>query len=86
MITSDVYVFFCSILVGAFLTLVFDFFRIARRKGKTGNIAIYIQDIFFGIIVTITIIISAFFTNSGDLRGYMFIGYVLRRNVLFVAV
>lgn len=86
MLTSEVYVFFWSILIGAFLTLIFDFFRLTRRKRKTRDIIVYIQDILFGFIVTITIIISAFIINSGDLRGYMFIGYALRFNVLFITL
>lgn len=83
MIVKEVYVFLWSILVGVFLTFIFDFFRLLRRNKKTNDITVYIQDIFFWIIVTIVIMLSAFFTNSGELRGYMFIGYALRSNVLF---
>lgn len=77
MITNQVYVFFCSILIGAVLTLIFDCFRLMRRNKKTRDLIVYIQDILFWIIVAIVIIISAFITNSGELRGYMFIGYIL---------
>lgn len=82
MITREVYVFFWSIIIGAILTLIFDFFRLTRRNKKARDLTVYIQDIFYGIIVTLIIIISAFMTNDGDLRGYMFVGYVLRFNVL----
>lgn len=77
MITSQVYVFFWSIIIGAILTLIFDIFRLMRRNKESRDIIVYIQDIFFWIIVAIVIIISAFITNSGELRGYMFIGYAL---------
>lgn len=77
MITNQVYVFFWSILIGAFLTLIFDFFRLMRRHKNTRDLIVYIQDIFFWLIVAVVIIISAFLTNSGELRGYMFIGYAL---------
>lgn len=86
MITNQVYVFLWSIIIGAFLTLIFDFFRLLRRNKETKDIIVYIQDIFFWIIVAIVIILSAFITNSGELRGYMFIGYALRINVLFIIV
>lgn len=86
MIVDQVYVFLWSIVIGAILTLIFDFFRIIRRNKKSKDFIVYIQDIFFWIIVALVIIISAFITNSGELRGYMFIGYVLRSNVLFVIV
>ena len=77
MIINQVYVFFWSILIGAVLTLIFDFFRLMRRNKETRDLIVYIQDIFFWLIVAIVIIISTFITNSGELRGYMFIGYAL---------
>lgn len=77
MITNQVYVFFWSIIIGAALTLIFDFFRLMRRNKETRDLIVYIQDIFFWLIVAFVIIISAFITNSGELRGYMFIGYAL---------
>ncbi|MBQ8300014.1 MAG: spore cortex biosynthesis protein YabQ [Clostridia bacterium] len=77
MIQNQTYVFLWSVVIGAFLALIFDFFRILRRKGKTKNFIVYIQDIIYWILVTIIIIMSAFITNDGELRGYMFIGYIL---------
>lgn len=77
MINNQVYVFFWSILIGAVLTLIFDFFRLMRRNKETRDLVVYIQDIFFWLIVAVVIIISAFIINSGELRGYMFIGYAL---------
>ena len=85
MITNQVYVFLSSIVVGAILALIFDIFRLMRRHKETRDYIVYIQDIFFWLIVAIVIIISAFITNSGELRGYMFIGYALRSDVLFIA-
>ena len=77
MIQNQTYVFLWSVVIGAFLALIFDFFRVLRRKGKTKNYIVYIQDIIYWIIVTVIIIMSAFITNDGELRGYMFIGYIL---------
>lgn len=77
MIQNQTYVFLWSVVIGAFLALIFDFFRVLRRKGKTRNYIVYIQDIIYWIIVTVIIIMSAFITNDGELRGYMFIGYIL---------
>lgn len=75
MIANQVFVFFWSIVIGAILALIFDFFRISRRKGNTKNWVVYVEDVFYWIIVAIMIIASAFITNDGELRGYMFIGY-----------
>ena len=75
MIANQVFVFFWSIVIGAILALIFDFFRISRRKGNTKNWVVYVEDVFYWIIVAVMIIASAFITNDGELRGYMFIGY-----------
>ena len=77
MIQNQAYVFLISILVGGVLAIIFDFFRLLRRKGNTKNYIVYIQDILYWLIVTFIIIMSAFLTNDGELRGYMFIGYIL---------
>ena len=77
MIHNQVYVFLWSILIGSILALVFDVFRLMRRKGNTKNIVVYIQDIIYWIIVAVIIIISAFVTNDGELRGFMFVGYII---------
>lgn len=77
MIQNQAYVFLVSILVGGVLAIIFDFFRLLRRKGNTKNYIVYIQDILYWLIVTFVIIMSAFITNDGELRGYMFIGYIL---------
>ena len=77
MVAEQVYIFLETILVGAIMGVVFDFFRALRRNGNTRNIIVYIQDIIFWIIVAIIIITSSFILNAGELRGYMLIGYVL---------
>lgn len=86
MIQNQTYVFLCSLLIGSLLAIIFDFFRVLRRKGNTKNYAVYIQDIIYWIIVTFVIIISAFITNDGELRGYMFIGYILGAVIYIVTI
>lgn len=77
MVVEQVYIFLSSVLIGAIMGVIFDFFRALRRNGKTKNIVVYLQDIIFWIIVAIIIITSSFFLNNGELRGYMLIGYLL---------
>lgn len=86
MIQNQTYVFFWSLFVGVILAVIFDFFRILRRKGNTPNYMVYIQDIIYWIIITFIIIMSAFITNDGELRGYMFIGYILGAIVYIVTI
>jgi len=77
MVAEQVYIFLGTILVGAIMGIIFDFFRALRRNGNTRNIIVYIQDIVFWLIVAIIIITSSFILNNGELRGYMLIGYLL---------
>lgn len=77
MVVEQVYIFLWTVLVGAIMGVVFDFFRALRRSGNTKNIIVYIQDIVFWLIVAVIIITSSFILNNGDLRGYMLIGYIL---------
>ena len=77
MLENQAHIFFYTIIIGAIMGLIFDFFRILRRKGNTKDILVYIQDIIFWIIVTVVIIVSTFLINNGELRGYMIFGYIL---------
>lgn len=76
MIVEQVYVFFYSILTGAILGLLFDFFRGFRYVGIK-DIWVYLQDIIFWLITAVIIIVSTFLINEGELRIYMLIGYLL---------
>ncbi|MBR4110090.1 MAG: spore cortex biosynthesis protein YabQ [Clostridia bacterium] len=77
MMAEQVYIFFTSVVIGAIMGVIFDFFRALRRKGNTKNILVYIQDIIFWLIIAIIIIVSSFIINNGELRGYMLLGYIL---------
>ena len=77
MLENQAHIFIYTIVVGAILGLIFDFFRIMRRKGNTKDVLVYIQDIIFWLIVTVVIIVTTFLINNGELRGYMIFGYIL---------
>ena len=77
MVAEQVYIFLGTILVGAIMGIIFDFFRALRRNGNTCNLIVYLQDIIFWLIVAVIIITSSFVLNNGELRGYMLIGYLL---------
>lgn len=85
MMAEQVYIFFTSVIIGAIMGVIFDFFRALRRKGNTKNILVYIQDIIFWLIIAIIIIVSSFIINNGELRGYMLLGYILGAIVYILA-
>jgi spore cortex biosynthesis protein YabQ len=76
MIANQVYVFLWTIITGVIMGLVFDAFRILRKNFKSGDFFVYVQDILFWLIIAILLIISAFLINDGELRGFMFLGYI----------
>ncbi len=77
MIAEQVKVFLYSIGLGALYILLFDIFRLMRRKKKTRDGIVYLQDVLYVGIIAMMIIISTFMMNHGELRGYMVIGYFL---------
>lgn len=77
MIQNQVYVFLWSILTGGILALIFDIFRAVRKSGNGNLVMVCFQDVLYLIIAAFIVIMSSFSTNDGDLRGYMFLGYLL---------
>ena len=77
MIQNQVYVFLWSILTGGILALIFDVFRAVRKSGNGNLVMVCLQDVLYLIIAAFIVIMSSFITNDGDLRGYMFLGYLL---------
>ena len=61
------------ILVGIILGIIFDIFRILRKTIKTSDIITNIEDIIYGIITGIIILISIYWFNNGELRLYIFL-------------
>ena len=70
----------CGIAIGMF----FDKLRILRRSFKTPDIVTYIEDIIFGIITGIFLIIIIFVLNNGELRFYIFLALLLG-NILYLS-
>lgn len=69
--------FLIYVIVGVLIGLIFDLFRSLRKSIKTSNVATYIEDILFWIIVSFIIIGTILKYNYGELRLYIFIGIIL---------
>ncbi len=82
-LTSFIY----FILTGIFLGIIFDIFRISRRTIKTSDFITNLEDILFGLISGIIVLISIFKFNNGELRLYIFIGLGIGiiLNMLFIS-
>lgn len=69
--------FLYFIIVGVIISIIFDVFRILRRTIKTSDLVTNIEDILFGIITGIIILISIYWFNKGELRLYIFIAILI---------
>lgn len=76
-IYSQLYSLAIFFIVGVFIGILFDLFRIIRRTFKTNDIITYIEDIIFWILVGLILLFSIFFFNKGELRSYVFIGLAI---------
>ena len=69
--------FIYFMLTGITLSIVFDIFRILRRSFKTSDILTNIEDVIFGVVTGIIILLSIFLFNNGEIRLYIFIGMAI---------
>lgn len=83
---SECITFLGACLLGAALGVIYDLFRISRIAVKTCNVIIFIEDIIFFAIVTISSFIFIVIKNDGVLRGFLIIGELLGALVYFVTL
>lgn len=86
MISGQVYAFFCCIISGITIGLLFDSFRIIRKFAKTNDMITYIEDIIFWILVGGIMLFTFYQTNNGQIRGYLFLGIIIGATIYFLAV
>lgn len=76
-VSSQAYIFLCTVIGGMVVGFVYDIFRVSRKIIKTKNIIVYLEDIIFWFLVSFLTFMVLFMSNSGQIRGYAFIGLVL---------
>lgn len=76
-VSSQAYVFLCSVIGGVIIALVYDVFRILRKAIKTGSLFTYIEDLIFWILVAVIMFGTVYYSNEGELRSYIFLGTLL---------
>ena len=84
MIHNQLLMFSIYIITGLLLSFVFDFFRILRKCIKTSNLATYIEDIFFWIIVFVTLLLISNKFKYMEFRFYNFFGLVIGSITYFI--
>lgn len=76
-ISGQVIVFLWTTVCGMVIAFVYDIFRIIRKAVKTGGLVISVQDLLFWLIACIIMFVSIYYSNDGELRGFLFLGAFL---------
>lgn len=76
-VSNQAYIFLCSVIGGMLIAFIYDMFRIKRKTFKTRSIGVFIEDLVFWIIVALVMFAVVYYSNEGELRGFIFIGTVI---------
>lgn len=74
---EQAYVFLATMYGGILIGFIYDLYRIFRAIFKPKKIATLIQDFVFWIVISIVATTVLLFSNSGQLRFYTFLGFMM---------
>lgn len=74
---NQIYLFAIYMLCGIVIGIGFDIFRVLRKSFRTSDMVTYIEDILFGILTGIFLIIMLFIFNNGQLRFFILVAIFL---------
>ncbi len=75
--SEQVYVFLATMYGGILIGFIYDLYRIFRLIFKPKKIATFIQDLVFWIFISGVAVAVLLLSNSGELRFYTFLGFVM---------
>lgn len=75
-VESQAYVFLATLYGGILIGFIYDIYRIFRYFFRPKKVATFIEDLIFWIIVSITALLILIFSNWGEVRGYVFLGFI----------
>jgi len=76
-VSEQVIVFLSTAISGMVIALVYDLFRIFRKAVRTGSLVTFVQDILYWLIASVIMFITIYYSNDGELRGFLFLGAFL---------
>ncbi len=76
-LSNQAYIFLVTIVIGLFIGLIYDFFRLIRKIFVHKNSAVYFEDVLFWLISTFVCFYILLHKNNLELRFYLFLGIVL---------
>jgi len=78
--------FLATVLAGAALGIFYDFFRILRRVLRHKTMAIAVEDAIFWLVATLLMFVFLLHANSGEIRGFTFLGVVIGAALYFLTL
>ena len=75
--TSQAASFFYSIILGVIFALFYDFFRSYRIVKPQTSLSVFLEDILFFLLLSITTFLFLLSLTNGEIRGYVLIGILL---------
>lgn len=74
---NQTFVFLASCVLGFFLGMVYDAFRISRLAFKLNAVVVFIEDVLFFVIAAVSSFAFMLLENNGVLRGFLLIGEIV---------
>jgi len=74
---SQAYIFLCSVVGGMIIAFIYDVFRLKRKAVRSKSISLYIEDLAYWVIVALTIFSVIYYSNDGEIRGFIFVGVAI---------
>ncbi len=69
--------FLRAVLLGGFFCLLYDLFSAARKAGANSTAAVFLQDIFYFVIIAPITFCFLLATTNGEVRAYIIFGVFL---------
>ncbi|MTI71262.1 MAG: spore cortex biosynthesis protein YabQ [Firmicutes bacterium] len=75
-VESQAYIFFATLYGGIIIGFIYDIYRIFRYFSEPRKIVSFIEDLIFWILVSLIALFILFFSNFGEVRGFVFLGFI----------
>ncbi len=76
-VQNQAYIFFATLYGGIVMGFIYDLYRIFRYYLKPKKVATFIEDFIFWIIISVIFVTVILYTNWGEIRGYIFLGFFI---------
>ena len=75
-----------SLCLGVIFCIFYDIFRALRKVTKINDFSVFLQDIFYFVIIAFITFVFLIATTNGEIRGYIIFGIVIGFLVCFCTI